>query len=214
MSALRLFTSESVTEGHPDKICDQISDSVLDGLLSVDRGSRVAVETLVTTGLVHVAGEIRTDGYVDIPTIVRDVVNGIGYTSSDTGFDGSSCGVTVSVGEQSMDIANGVDNAQERRDGGTLQCPASGCPAGCMRPESGSMASSPAASTSCSRMRDSRRRWREAVFLTMANSQVATDDRPSNEFDDCKTCTHASCTASSANAGEFTMVRAKLSIGR
>lgn len=119
MSALRLFTSESVTEGHPDKICDQISDSVLDGLLSVDRGSRVAVETLVTTGLVHVAGEIRTDGYVDIPTIVRDVVNGIGYTSSDTGFDGSSCGVTVSVGEQSMDIANGVDNAQERRDGGS-----------------------------------------------------------------------------------------------
>ncbi|MGN7976388.1 methionine adenosyltransferase [Microbacterium sp. 22195] len=119
MSALRLFTSESVTEGHPDKICDQISDSVLDGLLSVDRGSRVAVETLVTTGLVHVAGEIRTDGYVDIPTIVRDVVNGIGYTSSDTGFDGSSCGVTVSVGEQSTDIANGVDNAQERRDGGS-----------------------------------------------------------------------------------------------
>ncbi|GAA2850748.1 methionine adenosyltransferase [Microbacterium arabinogalactanolyticum] len=119
MSALRLFTSESVTDGHPDKICDQISDSVLDGLLSVDRGSRVAVETLVTTGLVHVAGEIRTDGYVDIPTIVRDVVNGIGYTSSDTGFDGSSCGVTVSVGEQSMDIANGVDNAQERRDGGS-----------------------------------------------------------------------------------------------
>ncbi|MDT0157180.1 methionine adenosyltransferase [Microbacterium sp. ARD32] len=119
MSALRLFTSESVTEGHPDKICDQISDSVLDGLLAVDSGSRVAVETLVTTGLVHVAGEIRTDGYVDIPTIVRDVVNGIGYTSSETGFDGSSCGVTVSVGEQSSDIANGVDNAQERRDGGS-----------------------------------------------------------------------------------------------
>ncbi|UNK72476.1 methionine adenosyltransferase [Microbacterium sp. H1-D42] len=117
MSALRLFTSESVTEGHPDKICDQISDSVLDGLLAVDRDSRVAVETLVTTGLVHVAGEIRTDGYVDIPTIVRDVVNGIGYTSSDTGFDGSSCGVTVSVGEQSSDIAQGVDQAQEHRDG-------------------------------------------------------------------------------------------------
>ncbi|WP_298864804.1 methionine adenosyltransferase [uncultured Microbacterium sp.] len=119
MSALRLFTSESVTEGHPDKICDQISDSVLDALLSVDTGSRVAVETLVTTGLVHVAGEIRTDGYVDIPTIVRDVVNRIGYTSSETGFDGSSCGVTVSVGEQSMDIAHGVDNAQEHRDGGS-----------------------------------------------------------------------------------------------
>ena len=117
MSALRLFTSESVTEGHPDKICDQISDSILDGLLAVDRDSRVAVETLVTTGLVHVAGEIRTEGYVDIPTIVRDVVNGIGYTSSETGFDGSSCGVSVSVGEQSTDIAHGVDQAQEHRDG-------------------------------------------------------------------------------------------------
>ncbi|MBN8206145.1 methionine adenosyltransferase [Microbacterium esteraromaticum] len=117
MSALRLFTSESVTEGHPDKICDQISDSILDGLLAVDRGSRVAVETLVTTGLVHVAGEIRTEGYVDIPTIVRDVVNRIGYTSSDTGFDGSSCGVSISVGEQSTDIAQGVDQASEHRDG-------------------------------------------------------------------------------------------------
>ncbi|SFR35004.1 methionine adenosyltransferase [Microbacterium azadirachtae] len=119
MSALRLFTSESVTEGHPDKICDQISDSILDGLLTVDTGARVAVETLVTTGLVHVAGEIRTSGYVDIPTIVRDVVNGIGYTSSDTGFDGSSCGVSVSVGEQSADIASGVDQAQEHREGGS-----------------------------------------------------------------------------------------------
>ncbi|GAA5151407.1 methionine adenosyltransferase [Microbacterium pseudoresistens] len=117
MSALRLFTSESVTEGHPDKICDQISDSILDGLLSRDTGSRVAVETLVTTGLVHVAGEIRTEAYVDIPTIVRDVVNGIGYTSSDTGFDGSSCGVSVSVGEQSSDIAAGVDQALEHRGG-------------------------------------------------------------------------------------------------
>ncbi|MFC4139428.1 MULTISPECIES: methionine adenosyltransferase [unclassified Microbacterium] len=120
MSALRLFTSESVTEGHPDKICDQISDSILDGLLAVDRDSRVAVETLVTTGLVHVAGEIRTEGYVDIPTIVRDVVNGIGYTSSDTGFDGSSCGVSVSVGEQSTDIAHGVDQAAESRDCGSV----------------------------------------------------------------------------------------------
>ena len=92
MSALRLFTSESVTEGHPDKICDQISDSILDGLIAKDPGSRVAVETLVTTGLVHVAGEIRTEAYVDIPTIVRQVVNRIGYTSSDTGFDGDSCG--------------------------------------------------------------------------------------------------------------------------
>ncbi|GAB3599202.1 methionine adenosyltransferase [Microbacterium tumbae] len=119
MSALRLFTSESVTEGHPDKICDQISDSILDGLIAKDPGSRVAVETLVTTGLVHVAGEIRTEAYVDIPTIVRDVVNGIGYTSSELGFDGSSCGVSVSVGEQSSDIAHGVDQAKEHRDGGS-----------------------------------------------------------------------------------------------
>ncbi|MFJ6679360.1 methionine adenosyltransferase [Microbacterium sp. NPDC091382] len=120
MSALRLFTSESVTEGHPDKICDQISDSILDALLAVDRSSRVAVETLVTTGLVHVAGEVRTDGYVDIPGIVRRVVNRIGYTSSETGFDGDSCGVTVSIGEQSGDIAAGVDNALEHREGGSV----------------------------------------------------------------------------------------------
>ncbi|MEW1833684.1 methionine adenosyltransferase [Microbacterium sp. NPDC079995] len=120
MTALRLFTSESVTEGHPDKICDQISDSILDALLEVDRGSRVAVETLVTTGLVHVAGEVRTDGYVDIPGIVRRVVNRIGYTSSETGFDGDSCGVTVSIGEQSGDIAAGVDNALEHREGGSV----------------------------------------------------------------------------------------------
>ncbi|MGY1552400.1 methionine adenosyltransferase [Microbacterium sp. A588] len=120
MSALRLFTSESVTEGHPDKICDQISDSILDGLIAKDPGSRVAVETLVTTGLVHVAGEIRTEAYVDIPTIVREVVNSIGYTSSETGFDGDSCGVSISVGEQSTDIAHGVDQAQEQRDGSSV----------------------------------------------------------------------------------------------
>ncbi|OAH51552.1 methionine adenosyltransferase [Microbacterium oleivorans] len=120
MTALRLFTSESVTEGHPDKICDQISDSILDALLELDPGSRVAVETLVTTGLVHVAGEVRTDGYVDIPGIVRRVVNRIGYTSSETGFDGDSCGVTVSIGEQSGDIAAGVDNALEHREGGSV----------------------------------------------------------------------------------------------
>ncbi|MDT0181310.1 methionine adenosyltransferase [Microbacterium sp. ARD31] len=119
MSALRLFTSESVTEGHPDKICDQISDSILDALLHVDRDSRVAVETLVTTGLVHVAGEVRTDGYVDIAGIVRDVVNRIGYTSSETGFDGDSCGVSVSIGEQSSDIATGVDTAIEHREQGS-----------------------------------------------------------------------------------------------
>ncbi|WP_375384380.1 methionine adenosyltransferase [uncultured Microbacterium sp.] len=120
MADLRLFTSESVTEGHPDKICDQISDSILDALLAVDRNSRVAVETLVTTGLVHVAGEVRTSGYVDIPGIVRQVVNRIGYTSSDTGFDGDSCGVSVSIGEQSSDIATGVDTALEHREGGSV----------------------------------------------------------------------------------------------
>ncbi|WP_203138569.1 methionine adenosyltransferase [Microbacterium sp. JZ31] len=115
--SLRLFTSESVTEGHPDKICDQISDSILDGLLASDPESRVAVETLVTTGLVHVAGEIRTEAYVEIPAIVRGVINRIGYTSSDMGFDGDSCGVSVSVGEQSGDIAAGVDTALETREG-------------------------------------------------------------------------------------------------
>lgn len=117
-SPLRLFTSESVTEGHPDKICDQISDSILDALLTVDPTSRVAVETLVTTGLVHVAGEVTTSGYVDIPTIVRDLVSSIGYTSSDIGFDGRSCGVEVSIGGQSPDIAQGVDTPIEVRQGG------------------------------------------------------------------------------------------------
>jgi S-adenosylmethionine synthetase len=117
MPQLRLFTSESVTEGHPDKICDQISDSILDELLAKDPGSRVAVETLVTTGLVHVAGEVRTEAWADVPGTVRAVVNRIGYTSSDTGFDGDSCGVSVSIGEQSGDIASGVDHALEQRDG-------------------------------------------------------------------------------------------------
>ncbi|WP_374946915.1 methionine adenosyltransferase [Agreia sp.] len=117
MTSLRLFTSESVTEGHPDKICDQISDSILDALLEVDPFSRVAVETLVTTGLVHVAGEVTTSGYVDIPTIVREKVSSIGYTSSDVGFDGASCGVSVSIGAQSPEIAAGVDNAWENRQG-------------------------------------------------------------------------------------------------
>jgi S-adenosylmethionine synthetase len=119
MTALRLFTSESVTEGHPDKICDQISDSILDAILTEDPDGRVAVETLVTTGLVHVAGEVSTSAYVEIPAIVRDVVNRIGYTSSDTGFDGSSCGVSVSIGAQSSDIAAGVDRAFERREHGS-----------------------------------------------------------------------------------------------
>ncbi|NHI17106.1 methionine adenosyltransferase [Microbacterium excoecariae] len=115
--SLRLFTSESVTEGHPDKICDQISDSVLDALLAQDPGARVAVETLVTTGLVHVAGEIRTDGYADIASIVRGVIRDIGYTSSDMGFDADSCGVTVSVGEQSREIGDGVTTSEEHRSG-------------------------------------------------------------------------------------------------
>jgi len=115
-SPLRLFSSESVTEGHPDKICDQISDSILDALLEVDPHARVAVETLVTTGLVHVAGEVTTTGYVDIPTIVRKRISEIGYNSSDVWFDGRSCGVSVSIGGQSPDIAAGVDHAQETRE--------------------------------------------------------------------------------------------------
>lgn len=113
----RFFTSESVTEGHPDKICDRISDSILDALLTIDPGARVAVETLVTTGLVHVAGEIRTEGYVEIPEIVRSAVREVGYTSSEMGFDASSCGVSVSIGQQSPDIAFGVDRSLEARDG-------------------------------------------------------------------------------------------------
>ena len=117
---LRLFTSESVTEGHPDKICDQISDSILDALLAVDPHSRVAVETLVTTGLVHVAGEVSTSGYVDIPTIVRDRIWNIGYNSSEVWFDGRSCGVSVSIGGQSPDIAQGVDDAFESREESSL----------------------------------------------------------------------------------------------
>lgn len=119
MTELRLFTSESVTEGHPDKICDQISDSILDAILAEDPAGRVAVETLVTTGLVHVAGEVSTRAYVEIPAIVRDVVNRIGYTSSETGFDGDSCGVSVSIGAQSSDIAAGVNKAFERREDGS-----------------------------------------------------------------------------------------------
>jgi S-adenosylmethionine synthetase len=111
----RLFTSESVTEGHPDKICDKISDSILDAMLSDDPHARVAVETMVTTGLVHVAGEVTTNGYVEIPRIVRDVVTGIGYTSSRVGFDGDSCGVSISIGQQSGDIAAGVDFSLESR---------------------------------------------------------------------------------------------------
>ena len=111
----RLFTSESVTEGHPDKIADQISDAILDSLLSQDTKSRVAVETLITTGQVHVAGEVTTNGYADVMSIVRDTVLEIGYDSSDKGFDGNSCGVSISIGQQSQDIAQGVDDAFESR---------------------------------------------------------------------------------------------------
>ena len=111
----RLFTSESVTEGHPDKIADQISDSILDALLAEDPASRVAVETLIMTGQVHVAGEVTTTGYADIPTIVRERILAIGYDSSAKGFDGHSCGVSVSIGNQSPDIAQGVDDAYEER---------------------------------------------------------------------------------------------------
>ncbi|MBB3116451.1 methionine adenosyltransferase [Corynebacterium bovis] len=112
---LRLFTSESVTEGHPDKICDAISDSILDAMLAEDPQSRVAVETVVTTGLVHVVGEVRTKGYVEIPQIVRGTLTRIGFTSSDMGFDGTTCGVSVSIGAQSPEIGEGVDNSQETR---------------------------------------------------------------------------------------------------
>ncbi|MGW0435062.1 methionine adenosyltransferase [Micromonospora sp. NPDC003197] len=115
--ARRLFTSESVTEGHPDKIADQISDGILDALLAQDPRSRVAVETLITTGQVHVAGEVTTKAYADIPTIVRETILGIGYDSSKKGFDGASCGVSVSIGSQSADIAQGVDSAIELRSG-------------------------------------------------------------------------------------------------
>jgi S-adenosylmethionine synthetase len=115
--ARRLFTSESVTEGHPDKIADQISDGILDALLAQDPRSRVAVETLITTGQVHVAGEVTTQAYADIPSIVRDTILRIGYDSSKKGFDGASCGVSVSIGSQSPDIAQGVDSAVELREG-------------------------------------------------------------------------------------------------
>jgi S-adenosylmethionine synthetase len=114
----RLFTSESVTEGHPDKIADQISDSILDAMLAQDPRSRVAVETMITTGQVHIAGEVTTAGYVDIADIVRRTVLAIGYDSSRKGFDGASCGVSVSIGAQSPDIAQGVDVGYEARTSG------------------------------------------------------------------------------------------------
>ena len=115
-SQLRLFTSESVTEGHPDKVCDRISDSILDAILAQDPDAHVAVETMVTTGLVHVAGEVTTSAYVEIPQIVRDEIVRIGYDSSDVCFDGRSCGVSISIGQQSPDINAGVTKALETRD--------------------------------------------------------------------------------------------------
>ena len=115
--ARRLFTSESVTEGHPDKMADQISDAILDDLLRQDPRSRVAVETMLTTGQVHVAGEVTTEGFADVMGIVRDVVKDIGYDSSEKGFDGNSCGISVSIGAQSPDIAQGVNDAIEEREG-------------------------------------------------------------------------------------------------
>ncbi len=115
--ARRLFTSESVTEGHPDKMADQISDAILDGMLKDDPRSHVAVETLITTGQVHVAGEVTTETYVDIPGIIREKILEIGYDSSAKGFDGASCGVSVSIGAQSPDIARGVLDAYEHREG-------------------------------------------------------------------------------------------------
>nr|MDT0662544.1 methionine adenosyltransferase [Micromonospora sp. DSM 115978] len=117
MKRRRLFTSESVTEGHPDKIADQISDGILDALLGQDPRSRVAVETLITTGQVQVAGEVTTQAFADIPAIVRETILGVGYDSSRKGFDGASCGVSVSIGAQSPDIAQGVDTAIELRVG-------------------------------------------------------------------------------------------------
>lgn len=114
---LRLFTSESVTEGHPDKICDQISDAILDGIIVQDPAANVAVETMVTTGQVHVAGEVTTSSYVEIPSIVRETILDIGYDSSTRGFDGEFCGVSVSIGEQSPDINAGVYESLEVRQG-------------------------------------------------------------------------------------------------
>jgi S-adenosylmethionine synthetase len=117
MSEYSLFTSESVSEGHPDKMADQISDAVLDAILTEDKNARVAVETLVKTGMAIIAGEVRTDTYVDLEDIVRGVILDIGYNSSDVGFDGASCAVLNAIGKQSSDIAQGVDEAEEKDQG-------------------------------------------------------------------------------------------------
>jgi S-adenosylmethionine synthetase len=112
---MKLVTSESVTEGHPDKLADRISDAILDALLAQDPTARVAVETLVTTGLVFVAGEISTEGYVDIPNLVRATVRDVGYTRAKYGFDGDTCAVLTAIDEQSPDIAGGVNRSYETR---------------------------------------------------------------------------------------------------
>jgi len=114
MSTYKLFTSESVSEGHPDKMADQICDAVLDAIIKDDPNSRVAVETMVKTGMAIIAGEVRTNTYVDLEQIVRDVITGIGYDSSDVGFDGNSCAVLNAIGKQSGDIAQGVDEAEDK----------------------------------------------------------------------------------------------------
>ena len=115
------FTSESVTEGHPDKMADQVSDAVLDAILTEDPNGRVACETLLTTGLCVVAGEITTSAYVDIPKLARNVINDIGYDNALYGFDGNTCGVIVSIDEQSSDIAQGVDKSEEVRSVGNAE---------------------------------------------------------------------------------------------
>lgn len=115
-NSLRSFTSESVTEGHPDKVCDRISDAILDAILAQDKNAHVAIETMITKGLVHVAGEVTTEAYVEIPDIVRREIVDVGYTSSEVCFDGNSCGVSVSIGRQSPDISAGVNTALEARD--------------------------------------------------------------------------------------------------
>lgn len=114
MSTYSIFTSESVSKGHPDKIADQVSDAILDAMLKGDQQSRVAVETLVKTGMVVIAGEVRTQTYVDLEDIVRDVILGIGYNSSDVGFDGASCAVINAIDKQSCDIAMGVDESENK----------------------------------------------------------------------------------------------------
>ena len=117
MGARYQFTSESVTEGHPDKLCDAVSDAILDAILTEDPNGRVACETLLTTGLCVVAGEITTNAYVDIPKLAREVINGIGYDNALYGFDGNTCGVIVSIDEQSPNIGQGVDRSEETRSG-------------------------------------------------------------------------------------------------